>query len=366
MKHVHHAKFNDGPSDGSQSQSHQNAWESLKASFKDKLVREILGAFAKAFNFTDLMEDDAKSDDEVADLREGLTTVKLSKETKLRIRGPWTQTLIIKLYERTVGFNFLQSKLQLLWKPNGRLDCVDLGHDFYSIHFTLKEDMDSVLKKGPWFIKGHFLSIKPWEPFFKLAVANVSSIVVWVHLHALPLELYETEVLKQTGEAIGKVLRIDAQTAMEMRGKYARLCIQVDMNKPLINTVLIGRFEQPMVYEGIHKPCFACNRIGHKKADYPHIIRSSSLPVKGGNNEHGDSAGSHMMCGIDGTTSGSGMSEGNGATTDNDLYRTWMIVTCKKAGQCGSRNSAALEGPTGLGLYQANGQGPSMKPTTMG
>ena len=74
-------------------------------------------------------------------------------------------------------------------------------------------------------------------------MANVSSIVVWVRLHALPLELYETKVLKQIGEAIGKVLRIDAQTAMEMRGKYARLCIQVDMNKPLINTVLIGRFE---------------------------------------------------------------------------------------------------------------------------
>ena len=74
-------------------------------------------------------------------------------------------------------------------------------------------------------------------------MANVSSIVVWFHLHALPLELYETEVLKQTGEAIGKVLRIDAQTAMEMRGKYARLCIQVDMNKPLINIVLLGGFE---------------------------------------------------------------------------------------------------------------------------
>ena len=85
--------------------------------------------------------------------------------------------------------------------------------------------MDSVLEKGPWFIGGQFLSIRPWEPFFKLAAANVSSIAVWVRLHALPLELYETEVLKQIGEAIGKVLQIDAQIAMDARGKYARLCI---------------------------------------------------------------------------------------------------------------------------------------------
>ena len=156
------------------------------------------------------MDDDAESDDEVTDLREGLAAVKLSRETKLRIRGPWSQSLIIKLYGKSVGFNFLQSKLLLLWKPSGRLDCVDLGYDFYSVRFTLKEDMDAVLEKGPWFIGGQFLSIRPWEPFFKPATANVSSIAVWVRLHALPLELYETEVLKQIGEAIGKVLRIDA------------------------------------------------------------------------------------------------------------------------------------------------------------
>lgn len=111
LKDVHHADFNDGPSDGGQSQSHQNAWGSPKASFKDKLFIEIPWDFAEAFDFTDLMEDDAESDNEVTDLREGLATAKLSKETKLRIRGPWTQTLIIKLYGRSVGFNFLQSKL---------------------------------------------------------------------------------------------------------------------------------------------------------------------------------------------------------------------------------------------------------------
>nr|POE51174.1 ferric reduction oxidase 4 [Quercus suber] len=306
LKDVHHADFNDGPSDGGQSQSHQNAWGSPKASVKDKLFREILGAFVEAFDFTDLMEDDAESDNEVADLWEGLAAAKLSKETKLQIRGPWTQTLIIKL-----------------------LDCVDLGHDFYFVHFTLEEDMDSVLEKGPWFIGGNFQSIRPWEPFFKPTVANVSSIAVWVCLHELLLELYEMEVLKRIGEAIGKVLRIDAQTAMEARGKYAR--------------------------------------IGHKKDDCPHIIRSSTLLVKEGNNEHGDSVGSRMMHGTDGTTSGSGMSEGSGAATDNNSYRHWMIVTRKKAGQRGSRNSMALEGPIGSGRslsYQASGQGPSMKPIT--
>ena len=57
------------------------------------------------------------------------------------------------------------------------------------------------------------------------------------------MELYESEVLQQIGGAIGKVFRIDTHTAMEDRGRYTRLCIQVDVNKPLANTILIGRFE---------------------------------------------------------------------------------------------------------------------------
>ena len=192
---------------------------------------------------------------------------------------------------------------------------------------------------------------------------------MWVRLHALPLELYETEVLKQIGEAIGKVLRIDAQTAMEARGKYARLCIQVDMNKPLINTVLIGRFEQPVVYEGIQKLCFACGRVGHKKEDCPHIIRSSSLPVRGGNDDHGDSAGSRMVHDTDSTVIGGGMSEGSGTTKANNLYGPWMLVTRRKNGQRGIRNSAVLDGHTGSGRveeHQANGQGIATKPISMG
>ena len=69
------------------------------------------------------------------------------------------------------------------------------------------------------------------------------------------MELFETEVLKQIGTSIGKVLRIDTHTAMEARGRYARLCIQVDINKPIIDTILISKFEQPVMYEGMHELC---------------------------------------------------------------------------------------------------------------
>ena len=158
----------------------------------------------------------------------------------------------------------MRTKLNQMWRPASRMDCVDLGFGFFLVRFFSKEDLDSVLMRGPWFIGDQFLSIRPWEPFFKPSTANVSLIAVWIRLCELPIELYEVEVLKQIGESIGKVLRIDSNTAMEARGKYARLCIQIDINKPLVNHILIGRFEQAVSYEGIQSLCFSCGRLEHK------------------------------------------------------------------------------------------------------
>ena len=146
-------------------------------SFKDKLVGEIPGTYTQAFNFRDFgdfMEDDAESDEEVKVLRQGVAMVKFSKEFKQHIQSPWARGLIVKVYGKSMGFNFLQPKLLSLWKPTGHLDCVPLGHGFFLARLSLKEDFENVLKKGPWFIGEHFLSLRPWEPNFRPAAANVT------------------------------------------------------------------------------------------------------------------------------------------------------------------------------------------------
>lgn len=172
----------------------------------------------------------------------------------------------------SVGFNFLHSKLLFLWKPVGRLDCVDLGHGFFLTRLSLKEDYESILKRGPWFISEHFLSIRPWEPDFRPVMANVSSVAVWIRLNELPIEYYNAEVLLQIGKSIGTMLRVDTHTASESRGKFARLCVQVDVTKPLMTAILIGKFEQPFCYEGIHHLCFSYGRMGHCRENCPFTI----------------------------------------------------------------------------------------------
>ena len=151
VKDSHHANFSDRSGEDSPSQGNHSPWNEQKASFKDKLVGEIPGAFAQAFDFSDSMEADSDSDDDEAEgeSREGRVPIKLTRETKIRIRGPWTKAIFVKLVGRTMGFNYIQTKLTQLWKSLGCMDCMNLGYGFFLICFYAKEDLDFVLQKGP-------------------------------------------------------------------------------------------------------------------------------------------------------------------------------------------------------------------------
>ena len=243
------------------------------------MVGAIPRAFEQAFGLGRAGEKEAEADVEEDSLCDGFAAVALSKKDKERIRAPWTSSLIVKSFGRSLGYMFLLSKIRELWRPSGRTDCIDLGHDFFLIKFECKEDIDKVLKGGPWFIGQQFLTIRLWEPEFKASEASFSSVAVWIRLLELPIEYYDLVMLRKIGEAIGPVLRIDAHTANGARGRFARLCVQVNLDKPLIKTVKIGRLAQIVLYEGLNTLCFKCGRIGHRKETCPHVIKGPQAEI---------------------------------------------------------------------------------------
>lgn len=256
--------------------------------------------------------DEEYSDKELEELSEGMANVELSKKTKDRIRAPWSKALIAKVYGRTVGFNYLTFKINTLWKPSARMDCVNLGKDYFLIKFSSDDDYDKVLKGGPWFVGEHFLAIKPWEPYFKASEATLSSVAVWVKLPELPIEFYDLAVLKDIGRAIGPMLRIDSFTATGTRGSYARLCVQVDLEKPLINMVRVGRLKQKVLYEGIGSLCFCCGRLGHKQEAYSYMVKLKDMEVKDAGETSSMQRSTQVVAKLD------------------PNFGAWMLVTRKK------------------------------------
>nr|POE95861.1 putative ribonuclease h protein [Quercus suber] len=87
------------------------------------------------------------------------------------------------------------------------------------------------------------------------------------------MEFYESNDLKKIGRAISPVLRIDSHTANGEWGRFARLCVQVNLDKPLVRKIYLGKLSQCVLYEGINALCFSCGRIEHKLEACRYTVR---------------------------------------------------------------------------------------------
>lgn len=125
----------------------------------------------------------------------------------------------------------------------------------------------------PGFIGEKFLAIKPWESYLKASKATFSFVAVWIRFLELPIEFYDPVVLREVGSAIGPVLRIDSYTASGSRARYARLCVQIDLSKPLITIIRVGHLRQKEMYEGISTLCFCYGRLRHKQENCGFRVR---------------------------------------------------------------------------------------------
>ncbi|KZV16468.1 hypothetical protein F511_32757 [Dorcoceras hygrometricum] len=138
---------------------------------------------------------------------------------------------------------------------------------FLFLDFKLEEDMTRIWSKGRWFIGGHLLRILKWTPYFDYS--KESSIVpVWVRFPDLPIPMFERNRLFSIANIVGKPLKMDELTSKAERLTMARVCIEVDLLKPLPDKIFLifgnTPLEQRVVYENIPKYCTDCLHVGHE------------------------------------------------------------------------------------------------------
>lgn len=68
----------------------------------------------------------------------------------------------------------------------------------------------------------------------------------------LPIKYHDSKVLTFIGNRIGTTVKVDKNTLLQEHGKYARLCVEVDLRKPLLAMFTIKGRKYNMEYEGIH------------------------------------------------------------------------------------------------------------------
>ncbi|XP_056690305.1 uncharacterized protein [Spinacia oleracea] len=129
------------------------------------------------------------------------------------------------------------------------------------------EDYDFVMTQGPWMIGDSYLTIRKWVPNFVPDEAPIKALTAWVRIPNLSVEYFDRNFLFRIGEKIGKVVRIDKNTESMDRGQYIRLCIEVDLTKPLLSKFRLNGRIWKVQYEGLRLICFKCGHLGHKEGE---------------------------------------------------------------------------------------------------
>ncbi|KAL0919939.1 hypothetical protein M5K25_009030 [Dendrobium thyrsiflorum] len=188
-------------------------------------------------------------------------------------------TLIGSLLGRRIPFWVVKADLLKRWGPRGLTRVSPLGMDCFLCWFASEEARNEILLGGPWFVAGHIIGLDRWSPSLSVSSLRGFSSPVWIRLPNLPLEYWDNINLGRLASAVGEPLFMDGLTSEFHRCAYARLCVRLDLGRPLPTGIWAegfhGRFFQPVHYEGIPSLCQSCGRIGHNSVKCSFLVPPS-------------------------------------------------------------------------------------------
>ncbi|XP_020211512.1 uncharacterized protein LOC109796242 [Cajanus cajan] len=144
------------------------------------------------------------------------------------------------------------------------------------VKFDLEADREQVMHGGPWMLFDHYLIVKPWSPEFVASATKVDSTLVWIRFPGLGVMFYDESVLLTIASAIGKPVKVDLNTLNMTRGRFARVCVEINLNEPVVGRFFLNGVWYNVKYEGLHLLCSSCCCYGHVLRNCPHAARPES------------------------------------------------------------------------------------------
>ncbi|KAK3198636.1 hypothetical protein Dsin_022051 [Dipteronia sinensis] len=88
---------------------------------------------------------------------------------------------------------------------------------------------------------------------------------IWVQLSTLPMEWMNSDLLWSIGGMLGRMYRVDPNTMNQARCRFARICVEIDISKPLLGSLSIDDRIIRVEYESLGIICFKCGKYDHNK-----------------------------------------------------------------------------------------------------
>ncbi|KAI9111022.1 hypothetical protein K1719_017897 [Acacia pycnantha] len=179
-----------------------------------------------------------------------MPSIEFSLEVREALVKGMENTLVTKLLGRSITYGDLLRRTQILWHLKGSYQLIDMEGSFYFAIFDLEEDYIKVLTGGPWTVFGAYLTVQPWTVDFDPKTTAISTVAAWVRVHGLSFRYYHKTTLRAIGKLLGEVVKIDYMTESKGRGRYARIAVLIDLQKPLVPWILVDGKTYGVDYDG--------------------------------------------------------------------------------------------------------------------
>ncbi|OMP02217.1 hypothetical protein COLO4_11269 [Corchorus olitorius] len=120
------------------------------------------------------------------------------------------------------------------WKPEMGLVIKEVGGKLYMFKFEDGPEKDRVLVTQPWHFNRALLVLKEYDGVEKPESIVFDTCLFWVRIFDIPLIMMTEKIGAAVGEVIGPVM-VDHQW-----GNFIRICIKVDVIKPLLDGTVVS------------------------------------------------------------------------------------------------------------------------------
>ncbi|CAN1172179.1 hypothetical protein LINPERHAP2_LOCUS30024, partial [Linum perenne] len=109
---------------------------------------------------------------------------------------------------------------------------------YFLIQFFYLDNYQRTAFDGPWNIYDYYILVAKWTPSFN-EEELFKSILTWVRLLKLPIHYFNHVAVNRIGNHIEKTVHMDLAATEGARASYARVCVEVDISKPLLGMYII-------------------------------------------------------------------------------------------------------------------------------
>ncbi|KAL2933902.1 Rho-related protein racH [Bienertia sinuspersici] len=149
----------------------------------------------------------------------------------------WSSTVVCYVLGANAPFSVMNGYCQRIWGKNGLDKASMVGRGLFLVCFNTIEQFEKVLAGDPQFFDYKPVIIKKWDPDMELHKESVKTIPILTRFPKLELKYWGSKCMHKLSDSIGATLKINQVTLNKERLAYARLLVEVGLNRDLPDKV---------------------------------------------------------------------------------------------------------------------------------